>query len=49
MMESVRHALIINRLTYDATVSHLDAIEWATKGSAQCLGRSDIGEIAVGK
>lgn len=47
MMESVRHALMINRLTYDATVTHLDAIGWATKGSAQCLGRSDIGEIEV--
>jgi len=22
---------------------------WATKGSAQLLGRSDIGELAVGK
>ena len=49
MMECVRHALMINRLTYDATVSHLDALGWATTGSAQCLGRDDVGEIAVGK
>ena len=49
MMEAVRHALMINRLTYDATITHLDALRWATKGSARCLGRSDIGEIAVGK
>lgn len=49
LMESVRHALLINRLTYDATVSHFDALRWATKGSARCLGRPDIGEIAVGK
>lgn len=49
LIESVRHALMINRLTYDATVSHHDALRWATKGSARCLGRSDIGEIAVGK
>ncbi len=48
-MEGVRHALMINRLTYDATITHLDALRWATKGSARCLGRDDIGEIAVGK
>ena len=49
LMETVRHALMINRLTYDASVSHLDALRWATLGSARCLGRSDIGEIAAGK
>jgi 8-oxoguanine deaminase len=49
LIESVRHALMINRLTYDATVTHLDALRWATSGSARCLGRDDIGEIAVGK
>ena len=49
LMEGVRHALLVNRLTYDATVTHLDALRWATKGSARCLGRDDIGEIAAGK
>ena len=49
LMESVRHALMINRLTYDATVTHLDAFRWATEGSAACLGRSDLGRIAPGK
>jgi 8-oxoguanine deaminase len=49
LMEGVRHALMINRLTYDATVTHLDALRWATEGSARCLGREDIGAIAVGK
>lgn len=50
MFEAVRHALMINRLTYPtAQTSHFDALRWATKGSAQCLGRHDIGEIAVGK
>lgn len=50
LIESVRHALMINRLTYDAaSVTHLDSFRWATKGSAQCLGRSDIGDIAPGK
>lgn len=48
LMESVRHALMINRLTYDATVTHLDAFRWATQGSAACLGRKDLGRIAVG-
>ena len=49
LMESVRHALMINRLTYDVTVTHHDALRWATQGSARCLGRGDIGEIASGK
>ena len=49
LMEGVRHALMINRLTYDATVSHFDVFRWATQGSAQCLGRSDIGELSIGK
>ena len=49
LIESVRHALMINRLTYDATVTHLDAFRWATEGSAACLGRTDIGRIAVGR
>jgi 8-oxoguanine deaminase len=49
LMEGVRHALMINRLTYGQKVTHLDALRWATKGSAACLGRDDIGEIAVGK
>jgi 8-oxoguanine deaminase len=48
-MEGVRHAMMINRLTYDATVTHFDALRWATEGSAACLGRDDIGSIAVGK
>ncbi|KAB2860215.1 MAG: 8-oxoguanine deaminase, partial [Bauldia sp.] len=50
LMESVRHALMINRLTYDAgSVTHFDAFRWASAGSARCLGRDDIGAIAVGK
>ena len=50
LMESLRHALMLNRLTYGAeAISHLDVLRWATKGSAACLGRADIGEIAVGK
>jgi 8-oxoguanine deaminase len=50
LMESLRHALMINRLTYDAaSVTHLDTYRWATEGSARCIGRQDIGAIAVGK
>ena len=50
LIEGVRHALMINRLTYDAaSVTHLDAFRWATEGSARLLGRDDIGTIAVGK
>jgi 8-oxoguanine deaminase len=50
LMESVRHALMLNRITYDAaSVTHLDALRWATQGSARCLGRDDIGTIAVGR
>jgi 8-oxoguanine deaminase len=50
LMESVRHALMLNRLTYDAaSITHLDAFRWATEGSARCLGRTDLGAIAVGK
>ncbi|GLQ32566.1 8-oxoguanine deaminase [Litoribrevibacter albus] len=50
MIQEVRQAMMINRLRYEADeVSHLDALYWATKGSAQVIGRSDIGELAVGK
>lgn len=50
MMEEVRHALMIGRLRYNAeTVTHLDALRWATEGSAALVGRTDIGKIAVGK
>ena len=48
LIESVRHALMINRLTYDATITHRDAFRWATEGSARCLGRDDIGRLAPG-
>ena len=49
MMEAVRHALMIGRLRYGAAaLTHLDALRWATEGSARCLGRDDIGRIAPG-
>ena len=50
LMESVRHAMMLGRLRYGAAgVTHLDALRWATEGSALCLGRTDIGAIAAGK
>lgn len=49
LMEGVRHALMLARLSYGAQVSARDALRWATQGSAACLGRDDIGTIAVGK
>ncbi len=49
LMEGVRHALMINRLTYGAAaVTHKDVLRWATEGSAKCLGRNDIGKIDIG-
>jgi 8-oxoguanine deaminase len=49
LMEGIRHALMINRLQYgSAGITHLDALRWATSGSAACLGRTDIGQIAPG-
>ena len=50
LMESLRHALMLGRLKYGAeAITHLDVLRWGTEGSARCLGRSDIGTIAVGK
>ncbi|ARU57722.1 hydroxydechloroatrazine ethylaminohydrolase [Oleiphilus messinensis] len=50
MMQEVRQALLINRLRYQADeVTHRDALYWATKGSANVLGRTDIGELALAK
>jgi len=50
LMQEVRQALLLNRLTYGAErVTHFDVLRWATEGSARCLGRSDIGRLAVGR
>ncbi len=49
MIQEVRQAFLLQRLNYgSAEVSHIDALRWATEGSAKCLGRQDIGAIAVG-
>ncbi len=50
LMQEVRAAFLLQRSRYGVgKVSHRDALRWATKGSAACAGRGDIGEIAVGK
>lgn len=51
LMEQVRHALMIGRLNYRSAeaITARDALLLATEGSAACLGRDDIGRIAVGR
>ena len=50
LIQETRQAMLLQRLRYGSSgVTHFDAFRWATKGSAACLGRHDIGEIAVGK
>lgn len=50
LIQEVRQAMLLQRLRYgSAGVTHFDAYRWVTKGSAACLGRDDIGEIAVSK
>ncbi|MFD2179006.1 8-oxoguanine deaminase [Veronia pacifica] len=50
MINELRMAAYIQRLRYGSSrVSHFDAFRWATIGSAQCLGRDDIGTIENGK
>ncbi|PSW18296.1 8-oxoguanine deaminase [Photobacterium sanctipauli] len=50
MIAEVRMAMYLQRLRYgSANVSHFDALRWATDGSAQAMGRNDIGTLAIGK
>ncbi len=50
MILEARQALYIQRLRYGAeAITPERALGWATRGSAKLLGRSDIGELAVGK
>jgi 8-oxoguanine deaminase len=50
LMREVRAAFLLQRARYGVSrVSHKDALRWATKGSAACVGRPELGEIAVGK
>ncbi|MEQ7921035.1 8-oxoguanine deaminase [Xanthomonas sp. WHRI 1810A] len=50
MMLEAKQALYLQRLRYGAEkITPELVLGWATQGSAQLLGRSDIGELAVGK
>src|SRR5882724_1579734 len=50
LMQEVRAAFLVQRARYGVgRVSHKDALRWVTKGSAACVGRPELGEIAVGK
>jgi 8-oxoguanine deaminase len=50
MIQELRMAFLLQRLQHGAeVVTHESALRWATQGSARCLGRQDIGEIAPGK
>lgn len=50
LMQEVRAAFLVQRARYGVDkVSHKDALRWATQGSAACVGRPELGEIAVGK
>jgi 8-oxoguanine deaminase len=49
LIQEVRAAFMLQRSRYGADrVSHLDALRWATEGSAGCIGRPELGRIAVG-
>jgi len=50
LMQEARQALLLQRLKYGSSkVSHRDVLGWATRGSARCLGRDDLGELCAGK
>ena len=49
LMQEVRAAFLLQRSQYGVEkVSHMDALRWATAGSAACIGRPELGRIAVG-
>ena len=49
MMQEVRAAFLVQRAANGVeAVSHRDALRWATQGSADVLGRPELGRIAVG-
>ncbi len=50
LIQEARQAMYLQRLKYGSSnVTHQDALRWATQGSANVLGRSDVGTLAVGK
>lgn len=49
LMQEVRQAFLVQRAQYGTAIGHLDALRWATEGSAACIGRPELGRIAVGQ
>lgn len=50
LIQEVRQAFLLQRLAQGAeAVGHLDALRWASTGSAACLGRPELGRIAPGQ
>jgi 8-oxoguanine deaminase len=50
LMQEARAAFLVQRGRYGVSaVGHRDALRWATKGSAACIGRPELGEIQEGK
>jgi len=50
LIQEARAAMLLQKLQYgSAAIGHRDALRWATAGSAGCIGRDDLGTIAVGK
>ena len=50
MLAEARQALLLNRLAHGASaLKAIEALRMATVGGAACLGRDDIGSLAVGK
>ncbi len=49
LVQEVRAAFLLQRGANGiGAVSHRDALRWATEGSAACIGRPELGRIAVG-
>jgi cytosine/adenosine deaminase-related metal-dependent hydrolase len=50
MLSEVRQAMLVSRAGGDpGTLTAREALRIATRGSAACLGRDDIGSLEVGK
>ena len=50
LIQEVRAAFLLQRGRHGiASVSHRDALRWATAGSAACLGRPELGALEPGK
>ena len=50
LLAEIRASYLVNRLTYSLNApTGYDILKMATRGSASVLGRTDIGQLAVGK